>query len=254
MLTLAAGGVGIPLYIIGWALHPRRRARAARRRAPAQPPRHLAGGGRNGLPDALRRAHPAQLGAVVRRQDHLAAGRHRGRRRADLAPVPAGRDRTSRRPRSGTRLAARRRQPRRRGGRAGDRRRAAVPQPQRLARARPRRRPARRGRADRVHGHPRALVDPARAGPGARARRAHPQPGARRGRRPPARLRAADARARPEARRRPARGRRARPPAGARAARLAEQHPARPARRRWRARWRPPRRRSRPTTTCRSRS
>ena len=57
-----------------------------------------------------------------------------------------------------------------------------------------------------------------------RARRAHPLAGARRGRRAPARLGPADARARAEARRRPARGRGARAPPGARAADVAVGH------------------------------
>ena len=69
---------------------------------------------------------------------------------------------------------------------------------------------------------PRAVVAAARARPRRRARGAHPLAGARRGRRAPARLRPADARADAEARRRPARGRDARPPPGARAARLAQ--------------------------------
>ena len=84
----------------------------------------------------------------------------------------------------------------------------------------------------------------------ARARGADPLAGARRGRRAPARLGPADARAGAEARRRPARGGRARAPPGARAALLAQR---RAAGRRGRApasprRCRPrPRRSSRPT-------
>ena len=69
---------------------PGRRARAPGRRPAARPPRHLAGRGRHGLPDARRRAAAARVGRLVQRQHHLAAGDRRGRRRADLAPV-AGR-------------------------------------------------------------------------------------------------------------------------------------------------------------------
>ena len=68
----------------------------------------------------------------------------------------------------------------------------------------------------------------ARAQARRRAHRADPLPGARRGGRPPARLGPADARAGPEARRRPARGRAARPPPGARAARVARRRRPRP--------------------------
>ena len=69
------------------------------------------------------------------------------------------------------------------------------------------------------------ILGPGRVGSRApthgRTARAHPLRRARRGRRAPARLGAADARARATARRRPARGRPPRPHAGARAAQLA---------------------------------
>ena len=106
------------------------------------------------------------------------------------------------------------------------------------------------------------VVGPGRVAARARARRraarAHPRRRARRGRRAPARLRAADARARAAARRRSARGGAARAHAGARAAQLAARAATTP-RRRPRARRSAPRsrssrRRSRPSTACRSRS
>ena len=78
---------------------------------------------------------------------------------------------------------------------------------ERRARRHPRR--ARRGRRPRAH--LRAVDAAAGALAHRRARRAHPLAGARRDGRAPARLGAADARAHPEARRRPARGRGARP-------------------------------------------
>ena len=187
MLTLAAGGVGHPALRHRLGADPRRGARTARRRAPAQPPRHLAGRGRDGLPDALRRCCSCATGASGS---------------ATRSPGPAviaaaggaliWRQSQARRPESPARSAraapARGGQPGRRRRRAGGRRRAAVPLAQRLARPRPRRRPAGRGRPDRGHDHPRAVVDPARPRPRRRARRADPLAGARRGRRAPARL------------------------------------------------------------------
>ena len=102
-------------------------------------------------------------------------------------------------------------------------------------------------------GDPRAVLAAARARADRRARRAHPLAGARRGRRAPARLRPADARADAEARRRPARGRDARPPPGARAARLAQRRrERRTGRSRPRCRPRPPRSRRRTAPPSRS--
>ena len=87
---------GIPLYVVGWALIPAEGperpvvARLLSRRdtwlvAAGMGCLTLAGG-----------AAAAQLGPVVRRQDHLAGGDRGRRRRADLAPVAGRRPRGAR--------------------------------------------------------------------------------------------------------------------------------------------------------------
>ena len=152
------------------------------------------------------------------------------RRRAALAPVDRRRGARAAPPRRHAERAAPRRaapagrrgEPRARRRRARGRRRPALPVAQRRAAPGARRRCSPSSSwSSRLSLILAPLVAAAGAQPHRRARRAHPLAGARRGGRPPARLRAADARAHPEARRRPARGRHARPPPGARAARVA---------------------------------
>ena len=225
-------------YMLGWALMPPDgSARAPVERIVARRDTWLIVAGAVCLA-ARRAAAPAALGPVVQRRDRVAGDAGRRRRRADLAP---GRRCRRRRPRPRRATAARTpslpalRLPADALGRAlvgaalvvgGG---ARVPVAQR--RAAPGARRAARGRRGRrrTDVDPRAVVAAARARAERRARRADPLPGARRGRRAPARLRAADAGADAEARRRPARGGGARPPPGARAAGVAERPPRRPA-------------------------
>ena len=73
VLALAAGGVGIPLYVIGWALIPAEGPeRPVVARLLTRRDTWLVAAGMGCLTLAARAA-AAQLGPVVRRQDHLAA-------------------------------------------------------------------------------------------------------------------------------------------------------------------------------------
>ena len=243
VVAAAAGGVGIVLYALAWLLIPADRV-GRPGHGGARPSRtgQLAGRGGRGTARPRAAALPARGGRLVQRRARLAARARCDRHGADLAShdrSTAEDDAAARAPETAGHGHARARPAR---SVARRRRRAPLPALERRARRRPRHRAGAGRGGGRARADPHAALVTAREEPRGGARGAHPLAGAGRAGRPPARLRPADARARPAPRRRPARRRGAGPAPGTGAARLA----LREARGAARGRASPPRSKRRP--------